>query len=283
MVRNLFSVLFSISLVMPSFGFADVLFEGYQKIISGGTHIGYTVSRYSYDPKKKQYSAIYFIKTGAMGGDNTESVRALADDNLNPISYEYTSMMGKEIKIIDAKFLKGKMSAKVSEGKKSKTIKNDIPKGTFLSSFLVYLMLKSKTGIQTDSKYNYKAIAEEDGSIENGLAVVGKEETIKNFRAFKITNQFKGIEFISYVNDRGEVLSTNSPALNLTTELVATPSEAIGEFPTSSSILKSLFGDVPLGNINVVSKANMANALSPGERSKQEGVPQGEGILIKGK
>ena len=34
-------------------------FEGYSKIMIGDKHIGYTIQRFEFDPKKKEYSTIY--------------------------------------------------------------------------------------------------------------------------------------------------------------------------------------------------------------------------------
>lgn len=262
----------------------DVLFEGYAKVLSGEEHIGYVISRYEFDQKKKQFISTYLLKTGKGPSETTESLKAYADAELTPISYEYTSLAGKDSKLIDAKFKNGNLSAVVKSNGKVSRIEKKIPKGTFLSTFLVYLMLKSKEGLKSETNYEYQAIAEEDAAIYKGQALVGKEETYNGFKAFKILNTFKDIKFLSYVNERGEVLGTNAMGQGIVTELVATPSEAIGTVPYSAAILKTLFGKVPEGDSNVVSrqrklKANEANAPAP---TKQIGAPPGQGILLKG-
>lgn len=249
---------------------AEVLFEGYSKINSGGVHVGYVISRYEFDNKSKRFSSTYFVRTGSLGSDVTESLKAVADEKLVPISYEYTSVVGKTTKTIDAKFKGGKMTAVISEAGKSKTVRADIPKGTFLSTFLVYLMLKSKTGLTAETKYEYSAIAEEDATIQKGEALVQAQEVHRGFKTFRILNRFKDIKFISFVNDRGEVLSTNSPANGLTTELVAKPGEAVGAFGTPSAILKNLFKEVPLGTRNAVSKSLQAEAFGPPAKSEEK-------------
>nr|BFD61187.1 hypothetical protein CKG001_32940 [Bdellovibrio sp. CKG001] len=262
----------------------DVLFEGYAKVLSGEEHIGYVISRYEFDQKKKQFISTYLLKTGKGPSETTESLKAYADAELTPISYEYTSLAGKDSKLIDAKFKNGNLSAVVKSNGKVSRIEKKIPKGTFLSTFLVYLMLKSKEGLKSETNYEYQAIAEEDAAIYKGQALVGKEETYNGFKAFKILNTFKDIKFLSYVNERGEVLGTNAMGQGIVTELVATPSEAIGTVPYSAAILKTLFGKVPEGDSNVVSrqrklKASEANAPAP---TKQIGIPPGQGILLKG-
>lgn len=282
MVRAFFIAL--LTLVACASGVhADVLFEGYSKILSGDQHIGYVISRYEFDTKKKQFVSTYFLKTGKGPTEVTESLKAVADSELSPISYEYTTLAGKESKTIDAKFKAGSLSAVVKSGNRVQRIEKKIPKGTFLSTFLVYLMLKSKEGLRSETNYEYQAIAEEDAAIYKGQALVGKEETFNGFKVFKILNTFKDVKFLSYVNERGEVLGTNAMGQGITTELVAHPSEATTNQPYSASILKTLFGNVPAGEANVASrslKLKEAEAKEPAP-SKQMGVPPGQGIIIK--
>ncbi|RYZ81105.1 MAG: hypothetical protein EOP06_24095 [Proteobacteria bacterium] len=134
-------------------------------------------------------------------------------------------------------------------------------------------------GIKTDYSKNYKAIAEEDAEVYDGIVSVGKEESYQGLKAFKIQNKFKGIPFISHVNDRGEVLSTDSVTQGVSTELVADPAQATKGFPVSESILKNLFGEVPAGKQNMLSKNASVSSAPAG---KQEGIPQGKDIQLKG-
>ncbi len=257
---------------------AEVLFEGYAKILSNGSPIGYTISKYEFDAKSKKFISTYFLKTSGQGAEITESLKAFSTADLAPISYAYTSIVGKETKTIDAKFLGLKMNAQVKSGGKTQTIRKDFPKGTFLSTFLVYLMLKSKDGLKTDSNYDYQAIAEEDAAVYKGQASVGKEEAYLGLKAFKVQNKFKDVRFVSFVNERGEVLGTSSVAQGVSTELVADPAQATAGFPVSAGILKSLFGEVPLGKTNMISKSVNIRPTNPG---KQQGIPQGQGIQLK--
>ena len=263
------------------FANAEILFEGYSKILSNDQPIGYVISRYEFDAKKKQFLSTYFLKTGKGATEITESLKAIADSELAPVSYEYTSLTGKEVKTIDAKFKAGTMNAIVKEGKRVQRIDKKIPKGTFLSTFLVYLMLKSKEGLKSETNYEYQAIAEEDASITKGQALVGKEEKYLGFNVFKILNTFKNSKFLSYVNDRGQVLGTNVIGQGVTTELVAKPSEATTGQSYSTTILKTLFGSVPEGTVNVVAEAAKLKEKPATTPTKQIGVPQGQGITIK--
>lgn len=274
-IATLFLILWSCSAQ------SQVLFEGYSKITSGGVHVGYVVNRFEFDTKKKQFVAVSFLKTGSLGSDVTESVRAYSDANLNPVSYEYTSVRGQETKVIDAKFKKGKMTAKLTENGKTKTISKDLPKGSFLSLFTVYVILKSKSGLQTGTRFDYNAIAEEDAELVKGDLLIQKEDQFEGVKTFRILNRFKDVKFESQVTPRGEVLSTFSPAAMIGTQVMPKPHDAVGAFPLSTGALKTLFGEVPLGTDNTLSKALKAEVLDPPPAGKQQGVPPDRGIIIK--
>ncbi len=278
MVRSLCALLL-LSFALQAQG-ADTLFEGYAKLVVNGHHVGYVISRYEFDSKKNQFASAYFLKTGKGGTEVTESLKAFATADLVPLSYEYTSVVGKDTKTIDAKFKNGTMSALVKTNGKISRVDKKIPKGTFLSTFLIYLMMKSKEGLKSESKYEYQAIAEEDASIQKGQALVGKEETYNGFKAFKILNTFKDSKFLSYVNDRGEVLGTNVIAQGVSTELVGSMAEATKDQAVSSTLLSAIFGSVPKGDNNIIARAR---AVTPATKNqtKTEGVPAGEGLQIK--
>lgn len=277
------AIYFFVALFIPSGARADVLYEGYSKLLSGDQHIGYVISRYEFNDKKKQFISTYFLKSGKGPTEITESLKAVANAELAPISYEYTNLVGKESKTIDAKIKNGTLTAAIKTGGKIQRVEKKIPKGTFLSTFLIYLMLKSKDGLRTDANYEYQAIAEEDAAIYKGQALVGKEETFKGFKVFKILNTFKDAKFLSYVNERGEVIGTSAVGQDISTELVANPSDATAGQSYSATLLKTLFGSVPEGSANVATrsaklKEQESKAPTP---TKQLGVPQGQGIILK--
>lgn len=251
---------FILTLLSSSFSYADVLFEGYYKILDGDQHIGYSILKYEFDAKRKEFKTTSFFKTGSGKSEITESLVAKADQNLNPISYSYTSLTPQEKKILDAQFKKSTMTAQVSVNGKNQKIQREIPKGTFLSGFLVYIMLKSPQGLQAETNYEYQAIAEEDAEILKGQALVGKQESYNSQQAYKVLNTFKGNKFLSYINSRGEVLGTQALGLSIKTQLVSSPKEAIGNLPVSQAILSTLFGGTPKGEQNSLSKETKPKA-----------------------
>jgi hypothetical protein len=274
---------------------ADILFEGYSKVMLEDKHVGYVVQRYEFDNKKKEFITAYYLKTNQLGGNITESLKARATQTLKPVSYQYTELAGDKGKTIDAQFKGEQMTATINEGGKKQVIQKKIPKGVFLSSFLAYVMLVGKDGIKSGAKYGFQAIAEEDASIYTGEAYVKGEESIGGMKAFKVLNTFKGAQFVSYCTYKGEVVATRSPVQRIATDLVAGAREATAGLPLNSNALIQLFGNVPRGVDNPLSRRTEAEAPSA-EKSKtldatpppstdspkQQGVPGGKGMHLKG-
>lgn len=279
---------------------AEVLFEGYSKVLSGGVHVGFVINRYDYDPKKKIFTSISLLKTNELGGNITESVKAIAKDDLTPVEYSYTTLVGGQPKTIDAKFKKGKMLAVIKDGKKVTNVNRDISKDVFLSTFLIYKILKSPKGITVDTMYNYQAIAEEDAAVVKGFTMIKSIEEVNGIKTYRTLNEFKGTKFISFVTAKGEVISTKSPVQGIGTELVPQSSMATTGLQIPTALLKTLFGDIPMGIKNEISKMYQDNpkmfqtkktgvekeeeAANPssGGPSKGAQVPPGKGILLKG-
>jgi hypothetical protein len=240
---------------------AQVLFEGYSKVLSAGQHVGYIVNRYEFDKKKKQFVSISFLKTNEVGGNLAESLVARAAEDFTPISYQYTTVVGGQSKSIDAKFAKGKILATIKDGAKIEKIDKDLPKGTFLSTFLGYVMAKNPKGITPDAKYDYQAIAEEDAAVYKGVALIKNKEDFQGVKAYKILNEFKGTKFVSYLSEKAEVLASKSPVLSIATEVVAQPSLATAGHNVPVAILKQLFGEVPTGQMNEIARNRSAGAV----------------------
>ncbi len=230
---------------------ADVLFEGYSKVNSGKDAVGYIVQRYEFDKSKHQFSTVAFTHLGAKAGNSNESMKAVCNDRFEPLSFSYTLQSKDKSKTIDGSFAKGMMTLKISEGGYLQTKKVKLDKGTFLSSFLGYLMLQN--GFKVGKKFQYSAIAEEDGTVETGHALIEKEEPYHDNPAFKIMNEFKETQFTSWVTARGEILATESKAQGISTELVKDPKDATKDQVVPNSTLSLLFGKVPEGHANILS------------------------------
>ncbi|MES2769439.1 MAG: hypothetical protein V4596_09865 [Bdellovibrionota bacterium] len=224
---------------------AKVLQEGWYQILSGQQHVGYLVQRYDFNESKKQFKFTSFMKTNALGGDVTESVDATASDTFAPVSYQYTTLVGKSNKFIDASFKGDSMTAKITERGETKTLQEKLKsKEVFLSYFLVYKILQHKTGLKSGLSLEYDAIAEEDAKTSKGYVDVKEMESMNGVEAFKVLNRFKDVKSISHITPIGEVLQVKQPVTGLQLK-AATREEATKGFPSSDKSIKALFVTVP--------------------------------------
>jgi hypothetical protein len=287
---------------------ADILFEGYSKVLLSHVHVGYVIQRVEFDAKKKEFISSYYLKTSPSGGNVTESLKARSSSSFLPLSYQYTSLVGDRAKTIDAQFKGDMMTAIIVDNGKKQTVQRKIPKGSFLGTFLVYVMLQGKEGIKKNAKYSYQAIAEEDATLASGEAFVKEEENVNGITAFKILNTFKDSQFVMYCTYKGEVVGTRSPVQNISTELVGSVREATAGLTLNSHALTQLFGSVPRGADNPIGRRGVETSVAPTtapaptatgmsnaekqkklqgpppstDNPKTEGVPGGQGVMIKG-
>lgn len=231
---------------------AEVLFEGYYKVTQFKKHIGFLVLRHEIDEKTKNFKTTSFIKLGKGGFDLTESYQAVSDSELAPVSINYLAAGDKKTKTIDVKFKAGKMTGLVIEdGKKSK-INEPTTKGIFVSSSLYYLMLKSKDGLKTDTKFDYAAITEEGPVVMKGSVAVDKKMvTQDSLQLLRVTNNFAGSDYENLITTRGEVIAATTPATSIESALVKNKDEALAGIKLAAGTLEKIFGGVPEGKVNV--------------------------------
>ncbi len=250
--------IFVFSLSLPFSAKAELLFEGYYKVTQFKKHIGFLVLRHEIDGKTKNFKTTSFIKLAKGGFDLTETYQAVSDSELAPVSINYLAAGDKKTKTIDVKFKNGKMTGLATEdGKKSK-INETSTKGVFLSSALYYLMLKSKDGLKTDTKFDYAAITEEGPVVMKGSVAVDKKMvTQDSLQLLKVTNNFAGSDYENLITTRGEVVSAITPATSIESELVKNKEEALAGIKLAAGTLEKIFGDAPVGKTNVYhSKGN---------------------------
>ncbi|MES2962446.1 MAG: hypothetical protein V4760_01055 [Bdellovibrionota bacterium] len=282
---------------------AQILFEGYSKVMLGAKHVGFTIQRYEYDAKKKEFLATSFLKTSPDGGNITESTQSRASASLKPIGYKYTNATGDKVKMIDATFKGETMTLVIVENGQRKALPaKKLPKGVFLSNYLAYVMLQGKEGIKVGANYGYQAIAEEDGGLYTGQAFIKGEETYNGVQVYRVLNSFMigtpaKAEYVSFVTAKGEVVGSRSPAQDLSTEVVSSIQEATAGLSVNNNHLKQLFGSMPSGLENPIARKSGGAPLGaapdkqktlegPDETKesaspKTEGVPGGKGITLK--
>lgn len=254
---GLFLLFFSPALTLAG----EVMFEGFYQIKLEDKLVGYNVIRYEFDPKAKTFESISFVRAKFGGKTVQESLKAKANDKFQPISYQYTSQVDNALQTIDATFKDEQMKLVKSDGK---TVKNEtykIPKGTFLSTFLLYIMMQKKMAL--NEVFKYSAVAEEEGSSYWGKSWLESKSDKGPYTVFRILNSFKGEKFISNlaaVPDpkraeffiKGEVFSSLSPDKNVATELVTSPHLATEGQLVPNKILVTLFGGMPTGKMNMI-------------------------------
>lgn len=268
MLRKLLIGILLLTFSPAVFAKKEVMFEGYFKINVGEKHVGYTVQRYEFDSKKKQFHSVYYIQTSPEAGGINESLEAVADDKFQPVSYSYTTKVGDSIKLIDAKFEKGVMTATIGNGKVSQKVQKKLAPGTFLSTFLAYLMLQK--GYEVGKKYSYQAIAEENAEVYPGEALIKETLKFKGKDALRILNSYKGSQFVSYVSPKGEIFGTTSPVQKITTELVTQPAEATQGLMVPTKTLKKLFHTFPRGGVHPFASNVETKNSEPSQTTKTE-------------
>lgn len=257
---RLFGILllfFSPGLVFAS----EIMFEGYYRIELENKPIGYTILRFAFDPKTNSFESESFLR--AKFGDKLvqESLKAKCTDKFQPISYQYTNAVGDQIKMIDAEF-KGQIEkVKINDGKKLRTETYKDPKGTFLATFLPYLMLQQK--LTLNEAFKYSAVAEEDGGSYWGKTWLQSKETRPGYDLFTVVNRYQGKEFTSKMavvhdpknpdkNIKGEVFFVDMPSQNVTMQLVASPVKATEGQLVPNKTLMTVFGNIPTGKMNLI-------------------------------
>lgn len=245
-----------IALVVFSFLLAfhahsEVLFEGYYKVTQFKKHIGFLVLRHELDEKKNQFKTTSFIRLGAGGFDLSESYQAVSDAELAPLSLSYLAAGDRKTKTIDVKFKNSTMTGTVVEDGKKIKVNEKMPKGIFFSSALYYLMLRSKDGLKTDSQFDYAAVTEEGPVLMKGkVSVAKKMVTQGSMQLLKINNNFAGSDYNNLITTKGEVISADTPATSIESELVKTKEEATTGIKYTAGALEKIFGETPAGKIN---------------------------------
>jgi hypothetical protein len=220
--------------------------EGWYKVNIGAQHAGFFVQRIEFDAAKKTWGITTYLKTSALGGNLVESVQSTSSKDLAPISYMFATQSPNEAKTIKADLVGKKIHVKTTKGDKTESKDIDYKPGVFWSSALLYVMLNSKEGLKVGNSFSYDAVAEEDGKIYPGTAVVSGEEEFRGVKCFKILNTFKGAKYASIVSETGVIYSVRHPLDSLEVTMVDSREEAAGKITVSDSTMKTLFGTEPV-------------------------------------
>ena len=246
----------------PTTARANTLFEGWYEVLLGGKKVGFMVERYEFNNGK--FVATTYLKTNTDGNDVTESLKAFAAPDLGPLGYQYTTKIKDEVKLIDATF-KGQVGTfNITDGKKKHKETKRFEKGTFLSTFLIYLILANKNALTVGNNYNYIAIAEEDGTAQNGTALVVANDKVKGRDAYKLKNDYKGESFLTWLSPKGEILYVKSPEKALEMRFAENQAAATKGVMANMKDLTFLFGTLP-GDFGARTVDQNAQTLTAGK------------------
>lgn len=252
MFNRLLIVLF-VQIAFLNFSHAEVLFEGYYKVSQFKKHIGFFILRNEIDAKTKQFKTTTFMRLGKNGFNMTESLNAVSTTDFTPVSYSYLATDGAKSKTIDMTFKGDTMSGLVLDNGEKAKVSKKLPKGTFLSSSLYYMMLKSKEGLKTGTKFEFTAVAEELGDVTKGTSTIEKKMVSRGIlQLLKANNSFAGMEYENYITNQGQNISALTAATGIETELMKNSEEAVQGVKISAGTLEKVFGKIPQGKTNVL-------------------------------
>ena len=241
---------------------ADVMFEGYYRVRLDGTHVGYAVQRFDFDPKKSEFTCSQFLRVKIGDDLIQESTRARANDRFEPLSYQYIYQRGPNLKKVEATIKSHVMKlATVENGGTVTHESRRLPDRAILSSFLLYSIMQNKLKPRAGWKFN--AVSEELGEAYPGTVRVVTEKKFGGKSLFKIQVGFKQ-ETLDWdllaLEDRGrpgtfskgEVITTRSIEKGFRLDLVPKAALATANQVVPSQTLLTVFGNVPTGKVNVV-------------------------------
>ena len=102
--------------------------------------------------------------------------------------------------------------------------------------------------------YHFSAVTEPRVHVEPGQVKVIETISIGRHKAFHVYSDFDDPAEESWIADNGQVLKAAAPIRGVTSTLVGSADEAIGELDFNRSSLVKLYGEIPTGNRNIVAQ-----------------------------
>lgn len=263
-IKSLLATLF---LTLPLY--AEILHESWFEVFMGDKKIGYVAQRYEYEGGN--IKSTHYFKSNNNNVSNEVMLKAYSMPDFTPLRYTHTLTEDKVTKITNVKFAGENMEVETILGKEVKKTTKKIRKGTFLSTFLTYIMINTKNEkgqkptLKANTEFSYSAIAEEDATAANGKSIVKDLEDVKGKKAFKILNDFKSENFFSFVTPDGEVLLTRFPGSNVEVRFAQNKEDAVKGFELKESDVRLLFANRLPGEAAApeVKKAEPAVTVKP--------------------
>ncbi len=256
---------------------AQVLQEGGYQILSEKKVVGFLVQRYELDKETKTLKHIYYLQRSTPNGPIKESLVAESHQDFRPLEYIFTSFSDTQSKTIEAQFTSEVMTVTLTENQKKTSLQKRIPKGAFLSSFLIYLIIQNKPTIK--SSYHYRAILEKEASLFTGEVTLmnileSQSPLSKGGTGFKVLNTFQGKKEIQYIRASGVLFKREFAGLSI--ERAQSIIDIMTPMNPPLHQLNRLFsGNLPKGTNVLESPVKKNPFLSKEEILKRNKLPHG--------
>ncbi len=250
-MRISFQIVAVLAAITSVVAHAEITFEGIFKIEKNKSHIGYAIQRVEIDDTKKRSITLY-IKTMKSGKTETTISRSYSDEEFLPLNSLFSSdetgvhesinsAFGGPSTIVNTNFDKSKANSRKDE--------LPAPEGTFLSSFLFYIVDLTKLDIGVVK--NYEAFSEEDGRYSWGKLKLVSRKSFGDKKVLQLDDFFAGESIENFVLSNGDPIGARSDFNKIVT-YITSKTEAVKDFDFPQVELTEIFKDLPEGTKNPV-------------------------------
>jgi hypothetical protein len=258
----------SFALFTPESAYADILFEGYYKIISSDRHVGYIIHRDAYNARTKLRTLTYLVWTKYNESVSQEAVQVVvrrsAKKRFIPVSFRHWEGLLELTSLTEGTFgeklhvIRKDLRKNVTVNKGSLLVP---PDGVFSSLALPMIAELRPAEFVAGHRIVLTAFSEESERYSDMAVNILKTVPVNGERVITAEIQYLNEATRFLLLTDGQTLGTRSNLTPLETYLVADRKEAIGNFPLPAKTVRLLFGYEPSGLTNPV--ATSGGRLSP--------------------
>ncbi len=260
-------------LIFLSFGlgpmtWAETLFEGYYRIEESGKHIGYTIQRYSFDPKTKNRTISTYLRRKIDEDQVHTFIKSVSTERTTPkgklifvpFLSEYSSNETGDNFRMSANFKnqnKPKVEFFFDNARKPSDIKIETGgPNSFLSNFLYYLVAAQNSDgdvqdLPLKRAIPYQAFSEDDGNYSDGFLYRIADKIVSGLTVLQIADRFAGETLESFVLPSGDMVGVRNNKTIV--YLVRDRAEAVGLLDFPQNEVTQFFGELPEGQKNPLS------------------------------
>lgn len=264
--------------VLATGAHAKLMFEGYYRIEKGTTHIGYLIHRDDLNEQAKERTISYFALRQENGTTSYNGARVTSKTTaamaFEPVKYMHmTSGAMKGPPLMEEGVFKG-ASLAINVSDVSEAIRNDKTKkvsrpqklvakfnidvkpGNFLSTFIPLMVAaEGEANLKVGNSYSFTAFAEEARYFAPGdFKITRAFNTADGKRVFAALCRYPADLTEYFLYPDGQVFAYRTFG-DVSIFLTTNRESGIGELPFPKEAIQKVFGDLPFGLENPVSKA----------------------------